>query len=111
MVSDHRLEGTDLSRDSLDGVLMCSTFADNGEGVIKDYVLITSSVVYRRKKVPTSRAHNLLCSTSAANRNGTHLVRRVVDRSSGLSEVFIRSGSYIGVFIASMVYPSPFMDK
>src|SRR6267378_1543192 len=33
----------------------------------------------------------VLHSTSAANRNGTHLVRRVVDRSSGLSEVCIRS--------------------
>ncbi len=53
----------------------------------------------------------LLRSTSAANRNGTHLVRRVIDRSSGLSEVVYSQCSYIGVFIASMVYPSPFTDK
>jgi len=74
MVSDHRLEGTDLSRDSLDGVLMRSTFADNSEGVVKDGVLITSNVVYRRKRCPLAGPINLLRSTSAANRNGTPLL-------------------------------------
>ena len=39
----------------------------------------------------TPYKETVLRSTSAANRNGTHLVRRVDDRSSGLSEVCIRS--------------------
>jgi len=46
------------------------------------------------KKCTTAKYTSItvvLCSTSAANRNGTHLVRRVVYRSSGLSEVCIRS--------------------
>jgi len=68
MVSDHRLEGTDPSRDSLDGVLMCSTFADNGEGVVKDGVLITSNVVYRRKRCPL--AGPITCCAALAQLTG-----------------------------------------
>ena len=68
MVSDHRLEGTDPSRDSLDGVLMRSTFADNGEGVVKDGVLITSSVVYRCKRCPL--AGPITCCAALAQLTG-----------------------------------------
>src|SRR6267378_1964816 len=97
----------------------CTHAGNTGNGAVRPstaQLIITSGMTPSAQQLnpdslPGDHCNTVLRSTSAANRNGTHLVRRVVDRSSGLSEVCIRSGSYIGVFIASMVYPSPFMDK
>src|SRR6266404_2143640 len=65
------------SRLSLDGSVPSSLWSETMLGVFAPYMEISSC---NKGEI----GWFLLHSTSAANRNGTHLVRRVVDRSSGL---------------------------